>query len=482
MAKILFINPNKWGRGITPIWIASHAAILKKLNHDVLLFDCTFYESWTNHELKFNTKNKQYKESDYFNYVKFKKENILNDFQNTIKKFKPDIIFWSAISSHIHGEGEYVNLQYGYDLVSKIKKKNFLIVAGGLQITSSPKKAYNNFPNIDLYISGESEFVLKEIVEKFDDKEKLKKINGVSFFDKSKSVFFSNKKQDIIKNLDEIPHYDYSIFDNSVFYRPYNGEVFKSVDYELSRGCIYTCSYCVETVIQKYYGFEKSTPKGALIKAKNYLRTKSAKRIYDELKNLSEKLGIKLIRSQDTNFLTIDHKILYELEDLMIKNPLDILIYIETRPEGINEKTIKLLKNLKVDGVGMGLELAGANFRKNSLNRFVEEEKIIKAFKLLNEAGIKRTSYNIIGLPDQDEQSILDTIEFNKNLKPDNITVAFYTPYYGTKEQMKSYNKSYFSEDTKNLDAQLRSLSKSNLLSVDKLNFYKKNFVSLVNK
>ena len=480
MTKVLFVNPNKWGRGITPIWIASHSAVLKKNGHITELFDCTFFENWTNHELKFNTKNKQYQESDYFNLVKFKKENIFLAFKKKIELFNPDIIFWSAISSHIHGEGEYVNLQYGYDLTSKIKNKNFLLVAGGLQITSSPNLANLNFPKIDYYISGESEFVLNEIANNIKNKNSLSEIDGLSYYNSNLKKFIINKKQNIISKLDKIPAYDYSLFDQEVFLRPYNGQVLRSVDYELSRGCIYTCSYCVETVIQKYYGFTEKTSRGALIKAKNYLRTKSAKRIYEEFKFLSENLNIKLIRTQDTNFLTIDHKVLYELEKYMLEKPLDILLYIETRPEGINEKTINLLKNLKVDGVGMGLELAGSQFRKDSLNRFVEEDKIIKAFKLLKDNNIKRTSYNIIGLPDQDEESILATIDFNKNLKPDNITVAFYTPYHGTPEQEKSFNKRYFSENEKNLDAQLRSLSKSNLLSVEKLNYYKKNFVSMV--
>ncbi len=480
MSKILFLNPNKWGRGITPIWIASHSALLKNKGHETKLFDCTFYEEWTNHELKYNTKNRQYKESDYFNLVKFKKNNLVKDLETTIDEFKPDIIFWSAISSHIHGEGEYVNLQYGYELVKKLSKKNFLTVAGGLQITSSPDLAYSIYPNIDYFVSGESEFVLLEIANNLTNIENIKKINGLSFFDKNEKKFMKNKKQEIIKNLDKIPIYDYSLFDKKVFLRPYNGKVYNAVDYELSRGCIYTCSYCVETVIQKYYNFTESTPRGALVKAKNYLRTKSAKKIYDELKYLSENLSVKLIRSQDTNFLTIDHKVLYELEEFFLRDPLDIMIYIETRPEGINEKTVKLLKNLKVDGVGMGLELAGAQFRKNSLHRFVEEDKIIKAFKLLKDNGIKRTSYNIIGLPDQDEQSIIDTINFNRDLNPDNITVAFYTPYHGTPEQIKSYNKQYFTDNEKNLDAQLRTLSKSNLLSVEKLNYYKKNFVNMV--
>ena len=61
MAKILFINPNKWGRGITHIWIASHSGILKRNNHSVQLFDCSFFEDWSENENKFNTLNKQYK-------------------------------------------------------------------------------------------------------------------------------------------------------------------------------------------------------------------------------------------------------------------------------------------------------------------------------------------------------------------------------------------------------------------------------------
>ena len=70
MTKILFINPSKWGRGITPIWIPSHYSSLKK-NHEIKLFDCTFYSDWTDNEIKFNTENKQYKKSDYENHLNY---------------------------------------------------------------------------------------------------------------------------------------------------------------------------------------------------------------------------------------------------------------------------------------------------------------------------------------------------------------------------------------------------------------------------
>ena len=80
----------------------------------------------------------------------------------------------------------------------------------------------------------------------------------------------------------------------------------------------------------------------------------------------------------------------------------------------------------------MGVEVSSENFRKNNLNRFPAQEKIINAFSLLKDANIKRTAYNIIGLPNETEDMILDTIKFNSILDPDNITVAFYSPYLVT--------------------------------------------------
>ena len=39
------------------------------------------------------------------------------------------------------------------------------------------------------------------------------------------------------------------LFDDQVFFRPYNGKVVRAVDIELSRGCIYSCSYLDDVTI-----------------------------------------------------------------------------------------------------------------------------------------------------------------------------------------------------------------------------------------
>ena len=77
--NVLFINPSKWGRGITPIWIASHSAVLKKNGYQVDLFDATFYNEWHDNEIGYNTKNNQYKPSKYNEYIKYNNSNILDE-------------------------------------------------------------------------------------------------------------------------------------------------------------------------------------------------------------------------------------------------------------------------------------------------------------------------------------------------------------------------------------------------------------------
>ena len=95
MANVLFINPSKWRRGITPIWITSHSAPLKSKEHQVKLFDATFYKKWSIDEITFNTSNEQYKPSAYSQFIKLNEKDIISDLQQCIDEYKPDIIFWS---------------------------------------------------------------------------------------------------------------------------------------------------------------------------------------------------------------------------------------------------------------------------------------------------------------------------------------------------------------------------------------------------
>ena len=478
MARVLLLHPSRWGRGITAIWVASHAAVLKGRGHEVELFDATFYRDWAEDEVAFNTLNQQYQPTDYAHRITWKTEGVREALQASLDVFKPDIVFWSALSSHIHGEGEYVSIQYGSDLMAGCRT-DAILVCGGLQATAAPNDSFGRFPELTMLVSGESEMPLGDIADALALGRSFEGIPGVHV-KLADGGISSGPRQPLLSDMDAVGPYDYSLFDDQVFVRPYNGQLVRAADYELSRGCAFTCTYCVETVIQRYYGFTESNPRGALINVRQYLRHKGAKRVYEELSWLYRERGVTLIRSQDTNFLTIDHRMLNELADLLEMTPVPVQLYIETRPEGITPSSVALLKRLQVDGVGMGIEVASQAFREERLNRFADQNRIIEAFRLLRNAGIRRTAYNIIGLVGQDEASILETIDFNRLLDPDNVTVAFYSPFLGTQQQVVSATERYFADYEYRVDPQLRSMSRHDAVTPELLTFYKANFTTLV--
>ena len=85
MIKVLLVYPSKWGRGITPIWVASHTASLRSIGCDVRLFSTSFYKSWAKNEVYFNTSNHQYKESDYERTIEYSEEDPVDEIKNLIK-------------------------------------------------------------------------------------------------------------------------------------------------------------------------------------------------------------------------------------------------------------------------------------------------------------------------------------------------------------------------------------------------------------
>lgn len=487
MARVLLLQPNRWGRGVTSIWIPAHTASLRQAGHEVRLFDATFFTGWSQNETRFNTLNKQYRPTDYESHLRWRDDDVRTALQRELDTFDPDVVFGSALSSHIHGEGEYVNVQYAHELLEGLTTRA-LRVAGGLQVTAAPAQALERYPVYDVLITGESDLVLPELAtlaaaaNNPRDPGAWPQVAGLCWRDAAAPHGFTrSERQPILHDLDAIPPYDYSVFDDQVFLRPYQGQVLRGIDYELSRGCMYTCAYCVETVIQGYYGFDQVAEKsGALVDAKRYLRHKSAARIHQELRTLRDRLGIDLIRCQDTNFLSIHRPTLLELAERLERDPIDVRLYVETRVDRMARGDFDLLERLGVAGVGTGIEVSNEAFREDHLQRFAATDRLAAHFEELRRRGIQRTAYNIIGLPDETEAMILDTIELNRQLDPDNITVAFYSPYAGTPSAAAAEARGDFDPFTSDVDGQLRTRSHSGLVDQATLAFYKAHFTDLV--
>jgi len=104
-------------------------------------------------------------------------------------------------------------------------------------------------------------------------------------------------------------------------------------------------------------------------------------------------------------------------------------ISVESRPEYINDKKLieisKILKN-KIFEIGIGLETANDDIRKNNLNKGFTFEDYLKAVKLLNKYNFKIKTYLLIKPPFMTEkESIDDAINSVDKIKNITHTISF---------------------------------------------------------
>ena len=66
------------------------------------------------------------------------------------------------------------------------------------------------------------------------------------------------------------------------------------------------------------------------------------------------------------------------------------------------------------------------------MDRAMKRETIINAFKLAKKFGLKTNAINIIGVPGETKEALLDTIRLNQEIDPTTSGVNIFYPYKGT--------------------------------------------------
>lgn len=378
--RILFINP------ITPpkitkvrisLGVAYLSAALKKAGHTTKLL-CPW---------KFNT----------------------GEISNKIEKFKPEIVAFSTVSDQF---------ELAKKIISFIHNKYSLpIVLGGTHPTVAPEECIN-VEGIRGICIGEGDEAIVEFVDLFQKKKNYLKTKN--FWFKEKKAIIKNKIRPLIQNLDSLPFPDRDLFSEYISI----SDVI--VEFMASRGCPFQCSYCVNKVLQGYYGLA------------GFVRYRSVNNLLKEIKEVLTKYrqthsgqSPKTITFHDDTF-TLNKKWLEEFSDKYekeIKQPYAVNGRVET----INDGVILLLKKSGCVELKIGLESGNERIRREMLGRPMSNKQIINAFNLCRKYGLLTSSFNMIGIPGESEKEIKDTINLNRKIKPSVVGVSIFRPYPGTK-------------------------------------------------
>lgn len=115
-----------------------------------------------------------------------------------------------------------------------------------------------------------------------------------------------------------------------------------------------------------------------------------------------------------------DEKFLMDLFAKVLKYPQIVGLSIGTRPDCLSNEMISFLKKLNEDKevwVELGLQTIHEDTAK-LINRGYELPVFEDAYKRLTDAGLKVVVHVILGLPEEDEADMLQTISYLSKLSP----------------------------------------------------------------
>ena len=177
-----------------------------------------------------------------------------------------------------------------------------------------------------------------------------------------------------------------------------------------SMGCPFHCTFCIPGTL----GF-KLRDVDNVIEELTYIRS----------------LGVKEVLFQDSSFGADRHH-LKELCQKMIEARLDIVWMCQSRVDIIDEERISLMKEAGCHSIQFGVE-SGDEHILQTMSKGITLDQTRQAFSLCRKHKIATNGFFIIGMPGETEETVLKTIAFAKELKPDVAAFSLPMPHPGTK-------------------------------------------------
>ena len=223
-------------------------------------------------------------------------------------------------------------------------------------------------------------------------------------------------KSEVIYDLDKLPFPDWDGFPISNYsYRPTLKET-PFLTIQSSRGCPYSCSYyCPYTVIQgtKY-------------------RARSPANVVDEIVYLKNKYGVKALQFRDPIF-SFDQSRVEKIANEIISRNIDIKWLCETRLDLVDKDLLNAMYNAGLRAINVGIESFNEDVLKKSKRKPVSSRHQEEMINFCRQKGIKVLAFYILGLENDNRESILETIKYAKKLNTYLAQFTISTPYPGTK-------------------------------------------------
>ena len=313
-------------------------------------------------------------------------DRFINLWMYKILKKNPKIIGFSVLTTNINPTLE---------LIKRLKKirPEIIIVLGGPYVTryEGAFKVVEN-KEIDFIVPDEGEEVMAELVQSIlgGKKENLE-IKGLIYKDEEGSTIDTGQRE-LIENINEIPYPLYSMY-------PAENYDHLAIPILGSRGCIFQCAFCSETVLWKRFRF------------------RSAENIVDEIKHH--------LKTFDTNyFYIVDSLVNGNMKELIRMCELIIEQKIKIKWGGkasirtqMTKEVLELMAKSGCTNIQYGIESGSPKVVREMRKGFtIPIAK--RVLKDSHDVGINTGCFFLIGFPTETEEDYEQTKEFIKEVEP----------------------------------------------------------------
>jgi radical SAM superfamily enzyme YgiQ (UPF0313 family) len=374
---------------MVPQGLLSIAAYLMERGHDVFVYDCLGPEA------SFD----------------------LEDQAREILAFNPQIVGFSATTSSFPDAACLAQ-------IIKEQSPDTITVCGGVHVSALDGILLRDYTAFDFLIAGEGEETMSELAYGLDPAE----IKGLIW--RCDADVIANDPRPKIPDLDFLPFPAYEKLKG--FPRDYHLPLFSYINTPgatmiTSRGCMFQCSYCDRSVFKK--GF----------------RYNSADYIYEHMKYLREKFGVRHINIYDDLF-TANRQRIVELCEKLGRYPLGINFNCAVRVGYTDDDLLEMLKKAGCLMVSLGIESADPEMLAKHKSG-VSLDEVRDTVRRIQKAGLRAKGLFMMGLPGETEESIKRTSDFIITLGLDDMNMSKFTPFPGAPLWSTIHEEGTFKED-----------------------------------
>jgi len=336
----------------------------------------------------------------------------IDDILIDIYKQQPDVLCFSC----------YIwNLTYVEELVCSIKKilPDLRIWLGGPEVSYDAVEVLRRYPEVDIVMKGEGEATFLELLTVIHSggchEKMLKEMKGIAFRGRSGQFYDGDWREAV--DLSTIPF----IYDNLKKFEH------KIIYYETSRGCPFSCSYCLSS-IDKQLRFRDLT----LVKKElqHFLdhkvpQVKFVDRTFNCIHRHAEEIWT-YIRNHDNGITNFHFEVAADIfspgEIELIKTMRPGLIQLEIGVQSTNPETIE------------------------EIRRVMDFDKVSAVVREINSGGNVHQHLDLIaGLPGEDYQRFEQSFNQVYGLRPEQLQLGFLKVLKGSfmEEQKEQYGLVY---------------------------------------